>query len=298
MNIPYRASTIRSVLQAHAKPLTNLLPVVAAALFCVVQIPALAATYSWDADGVGAGTGGSGNWDTASSLWDNGGLTTWPASGTDNDAVFGGTAGTVSLTTGISANDLTFNTTGYLIQNNTLTLNGATPTATVGSGLSATINSLVAGSAGLVKSGAGTFTLGGNNTYTGGTTVTDGILLLAGANNGSSRVGPGMLTIQSGATVRASQDNVLGYDSGAVTPEVTLDGGTFDFQGFAGSFKSLTMNGGTLTRSSSFWYFNQAGTISVTGGTPVISGGTMNLRPAGGALMPINVVSGATLTIS
>jgi autotransporter-associated beta strand protein len=43
----------------------------------------------------------------------------------------------------------------------------------------------------LVKAGAGTFTLGGENTYTGATTVEDGELRLVGAVAGDARVAPG-----------------------------------------------------------------------------------------------------------
>lgn len=65
---------------------------------------------------------------------------------------------------------------------NTLTLAGTTPTinvGTLGSGKSATISAVIAGTAGLTKAGAGTLVLNGAavNTYTGGTVVTNGTLL-------------------------------------------------------------------------------------------------------------------------
>ena len=93
-----------------------------------------AATYNWN--------GGTADWDTSTANW-NGAGTIWPGSGTDNDAVFGGSVGTITLTTGVAANDITFNTTGYLIQGNTLTLNGgATPVLSAGTGIDATISSI------------------------------------------------------------------------------------------------------------------------------------------------------------
>ncbi len=77
-------------------------------------------------------------WDNATSeLWGNasGGLYTsmWTAG---NDAVFEGTAATVSIAAaGATARNLTFtNVTGNLITNNTLTLSGTTPTVAVGPG--------------------------------------------------------------------------------------------------------------------------------------------------------------------
>ena len=78
---------------------------------------AQATDYFWDQNGAAAGTGGTGTWDTTSSLWRSplvtDPLTTWPTTGTNNDAIFGGTAGTVSIDVGgVTANDITFNTTG------------------------------------------------------------------------------------------------------------------------------------------------------------------------------------------
>ena len=65
---------------------------------------------------------------------------------------------------------------------NTLTLAGTTPTITVnalGSGKSVTIGAVVAGTAGLIKNGAGTLTLSAVNAYTGATNVNAGTLEVA-----------------------------------------------------------------------------------------------------------------------
>src|SRR5262245_53026783 len=99
---------------------------------------ASAASLTWGVDGAG----GDGTWDTTTNSWWNSATTTnvmWPASSTgDDDAVFDGFAGTVTLATGgITANDLTFNSSGFTITGNTLTLDGATPTITTGSGITA-----------------------------------------------------------------------------------------------------------------------------------------------------------------
>ena len=56
---------------------------------------AIAASLQWDANGVAPGTGGSGAWNTASLVWFNGTtFQTWNNAACD-DAVYGGTAGTV-----------------------------------------------------------------------------------------------------------------------------------------------------------------------------------------------------------
>jgi fibronectin-binding autotransporter adhesin len=111
-----------------------------------------AADLTW-----GASTG---NWNTTDAnfggLWTDG-----------NTAVFGGTAGsTVTLTAPISATGLAFNVTGDTIAGNTLTLTG-TPAISTG-GNTATINSILNGTAGLVVEGGGTVNFGGLNTIRGG----------------------------------------------------------------------------------------------------------------------------------
>src|SRR6185295_11164005 len=82
-----------------------------------------AATVIWDADGVAGGAaGGSGTWDTVGLLWNNAGvMATWN-NATNHTAVFGDTAGTVTLGAPITAGGLNFGITGYTIASNTLSL--------------------------------------------------------------------------------------------------------------------------------------------------------------------------------
>lgn len=75
---------------------------------------------------------------------------------------------------------------------NTLTLGGTTPTIDVAQN-TATLNCVVAGTAGLAKTGAGILALGAANTYTGGTTLTHGTLTL----NNAAALGSGTLTFGS-----------------------------------------------------------------------------------------------------
>src|SRR5262249_24322655 len=84
----------------------------------------------WDPDGnpannniaTGAGLGGSGNWDTSNAFWFNGTTDVIWNNANNDAAIFAGTPGAVTLTTGISARAVGFNTGGYTIQSNTLTL--------------------------------------------------------------------------------------------------------------------------------------------------------------------------------
>ena len=83
----------------------------------------------WDNDGnaanndvnSGTGLGGSGTWDSASSKWYDG--TRTPRIRAGSNVVFGGTAGTVTLSGPQSATSLEFQTTGYTLAGSTLTMN-------------------------------------------------------------------------------------------------------------------------------------------------------------------------------
>src|SRR5436190_9568772 len=115
---------------------------------------ALAQSLTWGA----TGAGGSGAWDTTTPNWFDGSAAVLWSQRTS--AIFGGAAGTVTLGVRITAQDLTFGTSGYELTGTTLTLGaGSTPTANVAAGSSATISSIVAGTRGLTVTGGGTLTL-------------------------------------------------------------------------------------------------------------------------------------------
>ena len=142
------------------------LAIASAVVLCGSGVARAATQYgtgslTWD-DGLTAawGSASGGAYDT---VWTNG-----------NDAVFEGTAGTVSIgAAGVTAQNLTFNTDGFTVQNSTLTLSG-TPVLTAGA--NATISANIAGDAGLTKAGSANLTLLGTNTYSGSTSVSAGIL--------------------------------------------------------------------------------------------------------------------------
>ena len=141
--------------------------------------------------------GGPLAWNTATTNWGDsagGPYTNLWLDG--SDAVFEGTAGTVTVAT-VTANSLTFAAGGYTLNSGTLTLGGPAVTADNG----ATIGSVLAGTAGLAKAGAGgTLVLTGTNNYTGGTTINAGTLQLGnGLVNGT--LGAGLYTIAGGTTL-------------------------------------------------------------------------------------------------
>ena len=95
-------------------------------------------------------------------------------------------AGTVTVNGTVTADSLSFSTTGYTINatitgSPMLTLSGADTIEVTNSGDTATISASLGGSGGFTKTGAGTLTFVGNltaNSYSGTATVADGTLNL------------------------------------------------------------------------------------------------------------------------
>jgi autotransporter-associated beta strand protein len=255
-----------------------------------------AAVYTWDGNGATAPNpnGGTGTWDVNTSLnwWDGAGNVVWPAlGGLDDDAIFANTAGTVSLAAGgVTANDLTFDTTGYIVQSNTLTLNGTTPTITTAPGVTATISSVIAGSAGLIKAGTGTLTLSGINTYTGGTTVSAGTLKLDLTSRLSGNVNVGSFAIASTGTLELFNTNTaIDNPSGLLTgPSAFTGSGVINKTG-AGYLDFWNNGGGAPTSIKNF-----TGTINVQGGTLASNGGDWNTSTCS---MTLNLSPGTTFDV-
>ncbi|MDR6635759.1 fibronectin-binding autotransporter adhesin [Phyllobacterium sp. 1468] len=208
-------------------------------LLALAASSASGADRYWDSNGTAANRGGTGTWDTSSSFWSpNGDGVSGPYSAWSNDALddafFGGTtAGTVNLGVPITAHSLTFDaSTTYTLSGSSLTLGGATPTITTNG--TATVNSILAGNAGLTKAGAGTLTLTSANTFSGGVNVTTGSLIVSGdsalgaASNG--------IALSAGAALRST---------GALASSrvVTLLSGSSSIGGGVGS-AHLTGTGG------------------------------------------------------
>ncbi|MBZ9921685.1 autotransporter-associated beta strand repeat-containing protein, partial [Mesorhizobium sp. BR1-1-7] len=202
----------------------------------------------WDPNGTAQNRGGTGIWDTSSSFWSpngdgvSGPYTVWSNAATD-DAIFGGpngTIATVTLNAPITAHNLTFDvSTTYTLTGSTLTLAGATPTITTNG--TATINSILAGNAGLTKAGAGVLTLTGANTFSGGLNVTAGTLSVSGDSSlGAASNG---IALSAGATLRST--GALG--AGRV---VTLLSGSSSIGGGVGSAHITGTGGFTLAAAT------------------------------------------------
>jgi fibronectin-binding autotransporter adhesin len=283
---------------------------VATLLSIQLATTSVAAPLEWagSTTGLTGGTDNTWNTNTTANWWDGVGLVNWPAlGGTDDDAIFGGTAGVVTITTA-TANDLTFNTTGYTLTGGTLTLNGTTPTITNGSGIDVTISSVINGLSGLAKSGAGTLTLSGASGYSGGTTLSGGTIVVGD----NSALGSGTLTMNGGTLTaggasRTLSNNLhidgsgsvfnapLGADlvlngnmtgSGSVSVNgqwaVVLGG---DNSGFTGTWTSGSLGPNNITR------FNAANSGSASAAW-VLNGGRMISEAAGGSIISLGSLSG------
>jgi fibronectin-binding autotransporter adhesin len=180
----------------------------------------LSALLNWDPSGDPATPGGTGTWDYTTSLWDdNGTLPNVPWSDVTgaNTAVFSGTGSLVHLGAPITAGGLTFNSTGYTIDNNgsalnTLTLVTPTTTAPIitnnAANVTTTISASILGNDGLQITATGTLTgtttkLTGDNKFIGGLTINSGTVELGNAGALNKSV-PNNLTFGSILTTSAA----------------------------------------------------------------------------------------------
>lgn len=274
--------------------------------------PALSADRYWDVNGGSAGSGGTGTWDTMSVYWNaaNDGVAgpfgAWNNAGLDN-AIFAGTPGTVTLSTPITVNALTFAVNGYILSGSTLTLAGTTPSI---SG-NATINSVIAGNAGLTKNAAGILFLNGANTFSGGVTLNQGQLTLGSdAALGAASNG---LTMANGTQLNASALAPL-----AASRVVTLSGGTVNITGggvgsarFTGTGGLLASSGVTMSNNAndydgattfggggsfSFSSIGNLGQASALGAPTTAANGVVNVVAGSGSASTLNYTGSGSIT--
>lgn len=178
--------------------------------------------------------------------------------------------GTLTLTgtntygdgTTISAGILAGNTSslqGNVLNNATLQFDQA-GVGTFGGGIS--------GTGALIKNGAGNLTLNNNNTYTGLTTINDGILSVSASNNLGNGAASNDIVLNGGTLRYLASFNQA--------RDIALNGGTIDTNGFdtllsgviSGASDFTKEGGGTITLSGNNTF---TGDVNVTGGILAVS---------------------------
>ena len=172
----------------------------------------------------------------------------------------------------------------------------------------------------LVKTGAGTLTLAGTNTYTGSTTVSNGLINLGVAETvgtggplGKPTTLANSIVLQGGG-LQFSSANTYDYTtSGRLqladgTNGIIDDGGqTVTFAnaiglGAAKTGALIKQGVGTLTLNPGAGNTNSMGSLAVQAGNVTLSSGTLNVTTGGGATTastgPGLIISGGTLTIA
>ncbi|MCW1924457.1 discoidin domain-containing protein [Luteolibacter arcticus] len=256
------------------------------ALALISESSVHAASLSWNA-------AVNSDWDTATANWSGG--TIWN-NATPDQAVFGAAGvGTVSLTTGITANRLTFAAGGYTITGNILTLGGAAPALTADADV--TISSVLAGNTAVTKNGAGKLTLKSANTITGPLAVTQGTLELATggtlsrgtiisgptANNAAFNLAGGIYT-STGGGITVGNANTETGTLNIATGSLAISGGELNIGNANGSTATWNQSGGSVTVSTGNHIYTGMGTGSGVTTTLGFSGGSFTLSPGNGSV--------------
>ena len=220
-------------------------------------------------------TDGSGNWNTAAN-WDSNPAVPGVGGLSGGNALFGNTItipATVTLDVNANLDTLLIdNTNSYTVSDGggSLTLSGSAVVNTA-TGAHA-INAVIAGSAGLTKSGTGTLSLGGTNTYTG----TNSLL---------------------GGDLAVSADSGLGNAANSID----INGGDLRVEGttFSTLARTVTMTGdGAIDVADVSNSLNVTGSVTGTGTLTKDGAGTLELSNAASFDGAINVANGTLVVDS
>ncbi len=255
-----------------------------------------AADGTWNVDANGLWSG-AGNWTT--DIADGSGFT----ANFNNDITADRTVSLDSdrtLTSVVFGDSDTATAGSWLLDNNAtatnnLILAGTTPGITVnalGTDKTATISAIIQGTLGLVKSGVGTLTLSGSNTYSGTTTISGGKLILSGSGKLGNGTYAGAIPISAGATLQIDSPGSQTL-SGAITGasgSVVLNGSNDLILSNSGNtFGSLTLT--SSASSGRVFILTNVGALPAAA-TVAVNAGTLVFQAAAANASPITVASG------
>lgn len=235
--------------------------------------------------------GAGGSWTTAGAQWFNDGGQT-PVAWAGNHAVFMGPAGTVSVDDTVSFKGLQFVSDGWQLAGAAaLTTDAGGSEVRVLAGNTAAIATAIQGSGGLNKTEGGTLVLSGANGYTGGTTVSGGVLSVSSdANLG---LGIGGVTLD-GGTLRVSN---TGYGSTARDLTVGAGNGALDLAGDFHLNGHLSGNG-SLSKLGTGTLFLEQGSSAFTG-TLALAAGALSAQAVNAlGASAVTLASGTTLALN
>jgi fibronectin-binding autotransporter adhesin len=165
-----------------------------------------------------------------------------------------------------------------------MTLGGATIQAedAVGVAHNITLKGVLSGSAGLTKTGAGTLIASGTNTYSGGTTITEGTLQI-GIGGTSGILGAGNVTDNDTLAFNRS-DSITDTNFGAISG--------------AGDLAQIGTGRLALTRAHTYIGETsvQAGTLALTNSGSIANSYEINV--SGGALFDVSRATGGSMTLA
>lgn len=142
----------------------------------------------------------------------------------------------------------------------------------------------------LTKSGTGTITLTGANTYTGNTTVSNGTLQL-NRPGGATLASTSTVSVNSGGTLQVSSNQTLGNLTIASGGGLMVDNGvTLTITGIADFFESASLDGSLVISGS--------GTLTVATGKNLTINGTLDLSPGQTIAGTLTIASGGNLILA
>ncbi len=226
--------------------------------------------------------GGTGTWNNSTTNWTNAGGTTNVA-WSNRFSVFSGTAGTVTVAEPVTSTGMQFSTDGYMVNasgTGAIALSGAA-TIRTDPGTATTINAPLTGSGSLTKLDTGTLTLGGSSTYSGGTTIQDGLVIVTNAAGLGLGTGP----VLQFATAASELDFVNHASAGSVTitnvgAPSTAVSAFVQFEGNA-TAGSATINNQGNTASGGFGGQVNFASASSAGNAVITNAGSAFAPPVG-----------------